>query len=102
MNNNNKPVLTKSFLVAYKRKLEKLKDYLGYGEAETPLSESEQQFFLGLSEHEKLMHEIAALKYDLINIKRLEKIFDTDGELNTLLTFDLDYSSQKAVRRPQP
>lgn len=97
----NKPLLTKDFLLAYKRKLEKLKDYLGYGKAEIPLSETELDFRGSLAENNQLLFDITRLKLALINIKRIEGMFEAQ-ELDTLLSFDLDYSSDKAERRPTP
>jgi hypothetical protein len=101
MNSQNKINVSDEFLSAYKRKLQKLKDYLGYGEVETPMPEGAKLSYSQLTETEKLKYDIYQLKRDLLDIKILEEHFGGE-ELNKLLTFDLDYSSYKAVRRPPP
>ena len=101
MNSRNEINVSDEFLSAYKRKLEKLKDYLGYGQVETLMTEGAKLSYSKLTETEKLKYDIYRLKRDLVDIQILERHFGGE-ELNTLLTFDIDYSSNKAVRRPPP
>jgi hypothetical protein len=69
------PVVNTSFLLAYKKKLEKIKEDMGYADFQIDTNEQEDKFRSDLPEQDQILFDITRLRLTIENVITLESMF---------------------------